>query len=88
MSSSEPSCESCRHFTGAAADIEALLPGLRTLSSAYAAVRSKDGLCSVHDRYVAGYGHCAAHQGLELQSEQAQRRASERDLYRDGPTPV
>ena len=81
MSSSRPSCESCRHFTRAAADIEALLPGLRTLSSAYGAVRSEDGLCSVHDRYVASYGHCAAHQ-------QPQRLASASDLYRDGPTPV
>jgi hypothetical protein len=78
MSSSEPRCECCRHFSRAAADIEALLPGLRTLSSAYAAVRCEDGLCSVHDRYVASYGHCASHQWL----------ASASDLYWAGSAPV
>jgi hypothetical protein len=62
MSAAELRCEGCRHFTSAAADLERLLPGLHALSSAYAAVRSEDGLCSVHDRYVAAYSHCAAHQ--------------------------
>jgi hypothetical protein len=69
MSASELRCESCRHLTRAAAELEVLLPGLRSLSSAYAAVRSEDGLCSVHDRYVAAYSHCAAHQRPETQSE-------------------
>jgi hypothetical protein len=78
MSPCEPRCQSCRHFTRAAAELEALLPGLRTLSSAYAAVRSEDGLCSVHDRYVAAYSHCAAHQRQESTPEQPQRRPSQR----------
>jgi len=65
MSAAELRCEDCRYFTRAAADLEGLLPGLRTLSSAYAAVRSDDGLCSVHDRYVAAYSHCAAHRRPE-----------------------
>jgi hypothetical protein len=71
MSASEPRCESCRHFNRAAADLEALLPGLRTLSSAYAAVRSEDGLCSLHDRYVAAYSHCASHQRPESRPKTA-----------------
>ncbi len=38
--------------------LERALPGLASLSSAYAAVRSNDGLCSVHDRYVACSSSC------------------------------
>jgi hypothetical protein len=54
-------CLYCVHFNHAAADIEAALPGLASLSSAYAAVRSNDGLCSVHDRYVASGSGCDRH---------------------------
>ncbi len=52
------SCLGCRHFSHAARDIEAALPGLTTLSSAYAAVRASDGICAVHDRYVAASSVC------------------------------
>jgi hypothetical protein len=52
-------CASCRHFNGQPDDIEAALPGLSSLSSAYAAVRSDDGLCAMHDRYVAASSVCA-----------------------------
>ncbi len=41
--------------------LERALPGLASLSSAYAAVRSNDGLCRVHDRYVAGSSSCACY---------------------------
>jgi hypothetical protein len=54
-------CAGCRHFNGRPADIEAALPGLSSLSSAYAAVRSNDGICAVHDRYVAASSVCAAY---------------------------
>jgi hypothetical protein len=53
------SCLGCKHFNHAPADVEAALPGLSSLSSAYAAVRSDDGLCAVHDRYVAASSVCA-----------------------------
>ncbi len=53
-----PTCLHCRHFNQGAAAIEAALPGLWTLSSAYAAVRSNDGLCAAHDRYVAATSAC------------------------------
>jgi hypothetical protein len=53
-------CLACRHFKFAPRDIEAALPGLSALSSAYAAVRSNDGLCGVHDRYVAASSVCDA----------------------------
>jgi hypothetical protein len=36
-------------------------PGIPSLSSANAAVRSNDGICAVHDRYVAATSVCAAY---------------------------
>jgi hypothetical protein len=36
------------------------MPGLSTLSSAYAAVRCEDGICAIHDRYVAASSLCSA----------------------------
>jgi hypothetical protein len=54
-----PSCLGCKHFNHAPADVEAALPGLSSLSSAYAAVRSDDGLCAVHHRYIAASSVCA-----------------------------
>jgi hypothetical protein len=55
------SCAGCRYFNGHPLDLEAALPGLSSLSSGYAAVRSNDGLCSVHDRYVAANSVCGQH---------------------------
>ena len=52
------SCLDCRHFDLAPDTLEAQLPGLRTLSSAYGAVRAQDGLCAVHARYVPGHARC------------------------------
>jgi hypothetical protein len=54
-----PVCRHCRHFVNGAAQVEAALPGLSSLSSAYAAVRDEDGICRVHDRYVAASSRCA-----------------------------
>jgi hypothetical protein len=51
-------CAGCRHFNGRPVDIESALPGLASLSSAYAAVRSEDGICAAHDRYVAATSLC------------------------------
>lgn len=53
-------CAACRNFNGEAKLLEAQLPGLASLSSAHAAVRSDDGLCAVHERYVASYYTCSA----------------------------
>jgi hypothetical protein len=41
--------------------VEAALPGLSSLSSAYAAVRCSDGICAVHQRYVAASSACSAY---------------------------
>jgi hypothetical protein len=54
-------CAACAHFTNGAAFLEGALPALRTLSSAHAAVRSNDGLCAVHQRYVAASSACASY---------------------------
>ena len=56
-----PSCLDCSQFNAAPLDIEAALPGLATLSSAYASVRANDGLCAQHERYVAASSVCAQH---------------------------
>jgi hypothetical protein len=57
----EPSCRTCRHFFNASPAIESALPGLSSLSSAYAAVRAEDGVCSMHDRYIAAESVCGSH---------------------------
>jgi len=41
-----PACLTCKHFKHAPAELEAALPGLSSLSSAYAAVRADDGICA------------------------------------------
>lgn len=56
------SCANCRHFVGAPSELEALLPGMRTLGSAYGSVRATDGVCRVHDRYLDPTSHCPAYQ--------------------------
>jgi hypothetical protein len=53
------SCRNCGHFMHDPQSLERALPGLAAFSSAYAAVRSDDGLCALHDRYVAGSSSCA-----------------------------
>ena len=58
---SAPSCANCRHFVGAPREVEALLPGMRTLGSAYGAVRATDGVCQLHDRYLNPSSRCASH---------------------------
>jgi len=55
------SCRNCRHFSALPAHIEAIFPGLASLSSAYSSVRAEDGLCGLHDRYVAARSVCARH---------------------------
>jgi hypothetical protein len=54
-------CGNCRHFEGRPAALEAALPGLRSMSSAYASVRAQDGLCAWHDRQVGAAAVCAHH---------------------------
>jgi hypothetical protein len=54
----QETCGDCRHFRGNAADLEAALPGLSSLSSAYASARGEDGICEHHERYVGARSWC------------------------------
>jgi hypothetical protein len=51
-------CRTCRYFLSVPIAIEAAVPGLASLSSGYASVRADDGLCALHDRYVAARSVC------------------------------
>lgn len=42
-------CGSCAYFLGITPQLECALPGLSTLGSGYASVRSDDGICLWHD---------------------------------------
>jgi len=55
-----PACRQCKHFRNDAWEVEAALPGMSSLSSAYAAVRCSDGICAVHERYIAASSICPA----------------------------
>jgi hypothetical protein len=62
MSASEVRpCRTCRHFEQRAQVLEAMLPGLSALSSAYGSVRAADGLCTLRDRYAAASSSCDFH---------------------------
>jgi hypothetical protein len=54
-----PCCANCRHFAADARMLEQALPGLKAMSSAYASVRSDDGLCGLHERYLHAGSSCA-----------------------------
>jgi hypothetical protein len=55
-------CASCRHFSGLPREVEAHLPGMRSLGSAHGSVRATDGICRLHDRYLAPTSSCMAHE--------------------------
>jgi hypothetical protein len=57
-------CRACRHFRNEPDYLEAAMPGLTALSSAYAAVRADDGLCLHHDTYLSARSTCAAFAAL------------------------
>jgi hypothetical protein len=54
-----PACGRCRSFRNDPAFLEATIPGLKSFSSAHAAVRADDGLCLRHDRYLSAHASCA-----------------------------
>ena len=57
-----PACANCRYFSGAPREVEALLPGMRTLGSAYGSVRATEGVCVLHNRYVDPSSRCDSHE--------------------------
>ena len=52
-------CGDCVHFRNDPAYLEAAMPGLSSLSSAYGSVRADDGICLRHDRYLSARAGCA-----------------------------
>lgn len=52
------SCASCKYFCNDASFLEHAIPGLSSMSSAHASVRSSDGICSKHDRYLSAHASC------------------------------
>lgn len=59
MGSQDARCRGCRHFNAEPHALESAFKGLSTLSSAYAAVRAEDGICALHERYLAADSSCA-----------------------------
>ncbi|MBB3175112.1 hypothetical protein FHR90_002961 [Endobacter medicaginis] len=55
-------CATCRHFAAAGGPVEAALPGLRTMSSAFADSRGDDGICRRHDLLLRATASCPEHQ--------------------------
>jgi hypothetical protein len=53
-------CRVCAHFVGEALALEAALPGLNILSSAFGAVRAETGLCEAHEAFVTPRPPCPA----------------------------
>jgi hypothetical protein len=56
----QPACLHCIHFISQPAAIEAAYPGLTTMSSGYASVRDRDGICNHHQLYLSGRDSCAS----------------------------
>jgi len=56
------SCASCVNFCDAPALIESRIQGLRCMGSAHSSVRSSDGICLIHDRYLAADCSCSSHE--------------------------
>jgi hypothetical protein len=65
------SCSTCAHFDPHPAAVEAAFPGLSSLSSAYAAVKAADGLCSRHERYVAASSDCTMYSSASTCTRQS-----------------
>jgi len=65
-----PRCQNCAHFQSDPALIEQAYPGLTTMSSGYASVRDRDGLCNFHQVYLSGRDRCESFVGGRVEVEQ------------------
>jgi hypothetical protein len=52
-------CARCAYFVSAPLDLEAQIPGLRTMSSGFASVLGDDGVCRHHQCLVSARASCA-----------------------------
>lgn len=55
---SGPSCQDCAYFQNDPSHIEAAYPGLTTMSSGFASVRDRDGLCNYNQIYLSARDSC------------------------------
>lgn len=51
-------CMDCAHFRNSPEYLEAVIPGLKTMSSGHASVRNDDGICTLHDLYLSANAYC------------------------------
>ena len=58
LGNSGPSCQECTHFQNDPALIEAAYPGLTIMSSGFASVRDRDGLCNYNQIYLSAWDSC------------------------------
>ena len=58
MRNSGPVCQGCAHFQNDPAFIEDAYRGLTTMSSGFASVRDRDGLCDYHQLYLSARDSC------------------------------
>jgi hypothetical protein len=58
LGNSGPRCQNCAHFQNDPALIEEAYPGLTVMSSGYASVRDRDGLCSYNQLYLSARDSC------------------------------
>lgn len=63
--STELCCGNCKHFANDAKLIEYAYPGLTALSSGFAAVRDRDGLCKHHQLYLSAADSCGEFSAIE-----------------------
>jgi len=68
-------CRSYQHFRNDAEFIEAAFGGLTSLNSGYGSVRSDDGICLRHDRYMSAQSACGdfSPQPPAVEATQAER---------------
>jgi len=62
LPSPQRSCATCVSFRSDPLELESAIAGLRSFGSGFAAVRSNDGLCARHDRYLSASACCALHE--------------------------
>lgn len=61
LSCEGPSCQHCVYFQNDPAYMEKIYPGLSILSSGYASVRHRDGVCDLHQIYLSASDVCPAY---------------------------
>jgi hypothetical protein len=77
-SNSEAICEKCAYFHNDPTLIEDAYPGLTTMSSGFASVRDRDGLCDYNQIYLSARDSCPhfTPRGSEFNQEKMEKAAA------------